>query len=329
MILKSARVASLIAILYLTSPFGYAQEGWWMREPIRLVQTNLRETDTALDPARLAAQLSEFKANVLLFGMGGIVAHYPTEVRFHYRSPHLPAGQDTFGEMLRQAQAREIRVIGRFDFSKTQKEVFEAHPEWFFRQTTGEMVAYNDLYSTCINGGYYRSQAMTILTEALERYAVDGLFFNMFGNPSTDYSGRNIGFFHCDNCQRLFRQRFGRDLPEQPDPDYEQFMFASSREVAANIAGLIHTKRPKAGFFTYIQEHTDGIMSESNTAVRRPLPLWPYSASDNVNRARNSEPGKMAVNLCMSFVDFPWRFATVPGPEVAVPSGKTSLTAEQ
>jgi hypothetical protein len=191
-----------------------------------------------------------------------------------------------------------------------------------FPSTTGEMVAYNDLYSTCINGGYYRSQAMTILTEALERYAVDGLFFNMFGNPSTDYSGRNIGLCHCDNCQRLFRQRFGRDLPEQPDPDYEQFMFPSSREVAANIAGLIHTKRPKAGFFTYIQEHTDGIMSESNTAVRRPLPLWPYSASDNVNRARNSEPGKMAVNLCMSFVDFPWRFATVPGRKSQCPLAK-------
>ncbi len=289
-----------------------------MREPIRLVQTNLRETDTSLDPARLAAQMAEFKANVLLFGMGGIVAHYPTDVPFHYRSPHLPAGRDTFGEMLREAQTRGIRLIGRFDFSKTRKEVFDTHPEWFFRQAGGEPVAYNNLYSTCINGGYYRGQAMIILAEALERYAVAGLFFNMFGNPSTDYSGRNVGLCHCDNCQRLFRQRFGRDLPSQPDANYEQFMFASSREVAADFARLIRTKRPEAGFFTYIQEHTDGIMSESNTAVRRPLPLWPYSASDNVNRARNSETGKMAVNLCMSFVDFPWRFATVPGAEVAL-----------
>ena len=61
-------------------------------------------------------------------------------------------------------------------------------------------------------------------------------------------------------------------------------------------------------------------MSESNTAVARPLPLWPYSASDQVNRARNSQPGKMAVNLNMQFVDFPWRFATVPGQEIALRS---------
>jgi hypothetical protein len=54
------------------------------------------------------------------------------------------------------------------------------------------------------------------------------------------------------------------------------------REVAAEIGELIRRKRPHAGFFNYIQEYTDGIMSESNTAVARPLPLWPYSASDNV-----------------------------------------------
>ena len=28
-----------------------AQPGWWMREPIRWVQTNLRETDATLDPS--------------------------------------------------------------------------------------------------------------------------------------------------------------------------------------------------------------------------------------------------------------------------------------
>ena len=44
--------------------------------------------------------------------------------------------------------------------------------------------------------------------------------------------------------------------------------------------------------------------------------MWPYSASDNVDRARNSEPDKMSFNLCMSFVDYPWRFVTVPGAEV-------------
>ena len=97
-------------------------------------------------------------------------------------------------------------------------------------------------------------------------------------------------------------------------------MFASSREVAAAIGDLIRKKRPEAGYFNYIQEYTDGIMSESNTAVARPLPLWPYSASDHVNRARNSQPAKMAINLNMQFVDYWWRFATVPQGEIAMRS---------
>ena len=59
-------------------------------------------------------------------------------------------------------------------------------------------------------------------------------------------------------------------------------------------------------------------MSESNTALDRALPLWPYASSDNVNRARNSEPTKMAIDLSIGFVDIPNRFVTVPGPELQI-----------
>lgn len=297
-----------------------AEEGWWMQEPIRWVQTNLRETDAGLNAARLVNQLADMRANVLLQGMGGIAAYYPTAVPFHYPSAYLPPGRDMFGDVLTAAHARKIRVVGRFDFSKTRKAVFDAHPEWFFRQANGQPVIYNGLYSTCINGGYYRNQAMQILAEALDRYAVDGLFFNAFGNQARDYSGHPVGLCHCDSCQRKFREEFHKEVPDKPDDDYRKFMFNSSREVAAAIGDLIHQKRPQAGYFNYIQESTDGIMSESNTAVARPLPLWPYSASDNVNRARNSQPGKMAVNLNMQFVDYWWRFATVPREEIVLRS---------
>jgi hypothetical protein len=224
-----------------------AQPGWWMEEPVRLLQTNLRETDSTLDARRLVTQVAEFPANTLLFNLGGIVAQYPTRVAFHYASPHLPPGRDLFGEVLKEAHERGLRVIGRFDLSKTQQPVFEARPAWFFKRTDGEPVIYNGLYATCINGGYYREQALKILAEALERYEVDGLFFNMFGNPAADYSGHPMGPCQCDACRARFQARYGR-----------------------------------------------------------PLPLWPYSASDNVNRARNSEPAKMAFNLCLSFVDYPF-----------------------
>jgi hypothetical protein len=303
---KCAIVFGLVAgAVSIAARPGGAQGGgarWWIDEPIRFLQTNL--------------SVAEFPANTFLINMGGIVAQYPTKVPFHYPSAFLPRGRDLFGEVLREARSRGIRVVGRFDLSKTQKPVFDAHPEWFFKRANGEPAIYNGLYSTCINGDYYRQHAMTILTEALERYEVDGLFFNMFGNPATDYSGNPMGPCQCDACQARFRARHGRAIPASADADYRTFMADSAREVAADIAELIHRKRPRAAFLTYIKDHTDGIMSESNTAVGRALPLWPYSASDNVNRALGSEPDKVAINLSMSFVDYPWRYAHVPQPEI-------------
>jgi len=299
-------------------PTRSTDDRWWKREPIRFLQTNLSETDSTVDPRALVAAVADFGANTFLMNMGGIVAQYPTKVPFHYPSTFLPAGRDLFGEVVREAHARKIRVIGRFDLSKTQRAVFDARPEWFFRRATGEPVIYNGLYSTCINGNYYRDHALTILSEALERYEVDGLFFNMFGNPAADYSGVPTGPCQCQACQTRYRARYGRPIPAPADADYRAFMADSSREVAATIAELIHRKRPTAAFLTYIQDHTDGIMSESNTAVSRALPMWPYSASDNVSRALGSEPEKVPINLAMSFIDFPWRYAHVPQPETAL-----------
>jgi hypothetical protein len=314
---SAALPAALTLALAAPPAAAGAKARWWMDEPVRLLQTNVRETDSTLDARRLVGQVAEFPANTLLFNMGGIVAQYPTRVPFHYPSPHLPPGRDLFGEVLREAHGRKIRVVGRFDLSKTQKAVFDANPGWFLRRASGEPAVYNGLYSACINGGYYREHAPRILAEALERYDVDGLFFNMFGNPSADYSGRPMGPCHCDACQARFAARYHRALPESDDePDYRAFLAESAREVAARIGELIHRLRPGAAFLTYLAEETDVIMHESNTSVSRPLPLWPYSASDNVNRSRSSRPDKMAINLCMSFVDYPWRFVTVPKAEV-------------
>ena len=306
------------AACFFVLAVGAADGQWWKQEPIRFLQTNLSENDSTVDPQTLVGAVADFGANTFLMNMGGIVAQYPTRVPFHYASAFLPRGRDLFGDVVREAHARRIRVVGRFDLSKTQKAVFDAHPEWFFRRADGQPVIYNGLYSTCINGDYYREHALTILTEALERYEVDGLFFNMFGNPTTDYSGVATGPCHCQACETRYRARFGRPVPSAADADYRSFMSDSSREVAATIAELIHRKRPNAAFLTYIRDHTDGIISESNTAVTRPLPLWPYSASDNVSRSLGSEPDKVAINLAMTFIDFPWRYSNVSGAETAL-----------
>ena len=287
-----------------------------MKEPIRWVQTNLRETDAALDPQKFVDEIAGFDANALLMALGGISAYYPSKVQYHYVSPYIPKGHDTFGEVLKLAHARGIRIIGRFDFSKAHKDVYEAHPEWFFKKTDGQPAIYNGTYQACVNGGWYREKAPEILREMLERYDVDGLFFNMFSNPAADYSGHPLGICHCDNCKRLFRARFHRDLPDKPDADYQAFLREATITMSESIRKIIKSKRPNAALVGTSPEIGDMVFSESNTAVKRPLPLWPYASSDNVNRARNTYPQKMAINQCMSFVDYAWRFAMVPQEEI-------------
>lgn len=310
--------ATLVAAMFTASLLGQdPTKRWWLDEPVRLFQTNVQETSSTLDAKRFIAQISDFSANTLLFNMGGIVAQYPTKIPFHYVSEYMPPGRDLFREILEEAHARQIRVIGRFDLSKAQKPVFDAHPEWFFKRVTGGPALYNGTYLACINGDYYHVHGLKILTEALESYDVDGLFFNMFGNPGEDYSGIPIGPCQCGACQQRFQTRYGRPLPTHwDDPDYRDFMAASTRATATKIADLIHRVRPGTAFLTYLEEFTDVIMDESDASVSRPLPLWPYMSSDNVNRLRTSEPGKPVFNMSMSSVDYPWRFVTVPQGEV-------------
>jgi len=86
--------------------------------------------------------------------------------------------------------------------------------------------------------------------------------------------------------------------------------------MSITIRTLLKSKRPQAALVGTAPEIGDIAYGEANTAVRRPLPLWPYTASDNSNQWRNSYPDKGVVCQGMSFVDFPWRFATVAQPEV-------------
>ncbi len=319
--LQNAAATALAATLPAPALLGEpgtldGQPGWWMTEPIRWLQTNLRETNAALNPTDFIADVAGFNANVLMMSAGGITAQYPSKVPYHYVSPYLPKGQDTFGEVLQQAHARRIRVVSRWDFSKTHKEVFDAHPDWFFKMADGQPAVYNGLYLACINGGWYRQKSIEILSEALDRYDVDGCFFNFFSNPTADYSEHPLGLCHCDNCERLYHERFHRDVPETPDADYHAFLHDAGVSMSLAIRSVVRTKRPHAALLGTSVEIGDIAYGEANTAVRRPLPLWPYSSGDSSNQWRNSYPDKGVVCQGMSFIDFPWRFSVVPQPEI-------------
>jgi len=84
---------------------------------------------------------------------------------------------------------------------------------------------------------------MKILAEGLDKYPVDGLFFNMFSNQSTDYSGRYVGLCHCDAYQRKYRSLHGKPVPDKPDEDYRRFSLPAHAGLIRDLLHRLHPRR--------------------------------------------------------------------------------------
>ena len=108
------------------------------------------------------------------------------------------------------------------DFSKVSARIAAEHPEWLYVSPTGQSQTNAGLVSVCPNGVYYQEKSFVALEEVMDRYPVDGFFFNWFGFNEIDYSKVYNGVCHCLSCQRAFRAYSGgADLPTGPaSPTY-------------------------------------------------------------------------------------------------------------
>ncbi len=288
---------------------------WWLRKPMRMIQTNLREIDADMDMDEYMRQIRAYHANVVLFNVGGIVANYPTQLPFQYRNPNLRS--DLVGRAVERLHAEGIRVIGRFDFSKINEALAEKKPEWLYKSVKGKTVNYNGQVHTCINAGYQQEYLFKILGEALDRYPLDGVFFNMIGYVTRDYSGNYHGICQCDACRARFRDWSRELLPVREDASdpvfrkYARFRNETSAELFRRVNEFIKSKRTDIAICTYIPAGVDIVRRESNSALGRPLPEWNYSASDNVKTVLGSWKNKAVANAAVHFVDFPYRHAAV------------------
>jgi hypothetical protein len=81
-------LALLTSLLSAADPVNRAEPDWWLT-PRRMIQTNLREIDAAMDVEAYVTSLKAAGANVVLFNVGGIVANYPTDLPYHHRNPFM------------------------------------------------------------------------------------------------------------------------------------------------------------------------------------------------------------------------------------------------
>ncbi|MDR0730777.1 MAG: hypothetical protein LBF63_03850, partial [Treponema sp.] len=289
---------------------------WWLENRIRMIQNNLRDIDARMDIGYEIQKLKEFGANTVQVGCGGITSFFPSELDCQYRSPYLRG--DFFGELIQGCHENGIRVIARFDFSKTHESLYPAHKDdWYFKSLQGEPVRYHDTVATCVNGKYQQECSHEILKEALAKYPIDGVFFNMFGYVSRDYSGNYTGVCQCDSCRKRFRDSCGHDLPvreETGDPVYrlyQKFQTETIKELLGNIRRTVKAFGPDIAVSTYHHHGVDIIRNESNSAVDRPYPFWVYQSSLNVSEVEGSFEDKVSSNCFINAVDIPYRFMGV------------------
>ena len=276
-----------------------------------MVQTNLREIDAGMDVDRYVQEIKDFRATVVLFNVGGIVANYPTDLPYHYRNTFMKG--DLVGTVLERLHKEGIRVIGRFDFSKINEKFAAAKPEWLYVSEKGQHVNYNGQVHTCVSGGYQQEYMFEILGEAVDRYPLDGVFFNMIGYQRSDYSGNYHGLCQCQACKDKFREFAGMELPRTQDdksPVYRKYLeftrMMSDRQFT-RVSAFLKAKRPDLAICTYTPTGVDIIRKESNT----PLSTGTYRDTDNAKATLLTAGRRQLANCAVYFIDIPYRHAAV------------------
>ncbi len=310
-------VLSFFVILLACTSFAQVQpkKQWWLDEPFRLIQTNLREIDAIdFDADVYIRSLKDIGANCVLINVGGIVANYYTDLEFHYRNPNLKS--DMINEVIGRLHNEGIRVIGRFDFSKLNEQLAAKKPEWLYVNLKGETVNYNGQVHTCVNGGYQQEYALKILEEALGRFALDGVFFNMIGYQTRDYSNIYHGICQSGACRERFREwSRGLELPVKEDNNdavfrkYQQFKSETSNELFYRIHDLIKSFGDHIAISTYTHAGTDFFRRESNSheALYGDFVPWEYQSAHNVKSATGSWKNKQVSNAAVHFYGYPAR----------------------
>ncbi len=314
---------------------------WWQR-PLRVIQYNLQVRDTPkMDPKKIAQDIAKRSANTLVINVGGIYAWYPSKIPYHHINEYLPEDFDLLEEIIAECHEMGIRVIARFDFSKTDDFVYQQKPQWFVREPDLSPRVYGAerpgnwslLYTTCLNAGYRNEEvAIPVLQEVLDRYPIDGIFFNA---PNYEYCC-------CEACRRKYQKLYGKPLPLAEDvadpnmnypirrlpPDLEpDFPGRCVRDNMEKIYGAVKTKAPDLPLILYYgikgenlddrYATADMICTESQNVLSRGWrdipPIWHPTVAMKLGSTMPGRPQPFGIIHSCPGMD--WRHTGMPPAE--------------
>jgi hypothetical protein len=285
---------------------------WWENYPWRMIQTNLREIDMLdISADSYVQKLIEFNANVVMINAAGIIASYETDTPFHYQSKFLKG--DSLKAIVDLCHKNGIKVIARTDFSKVRREIYEQYPQWSYRTKEGKIVDYNGDVHVCLNGDYQQKYAFEIIKELFEKIPFDGLYCNMGGFQTRDYSYNEYGICHCNSCRKKFYEMFGLELPNSEDmknPIYRKYKVFQEKclsEHKDRFVSFMHSIDPNIAI-------DDGAFAriEASTEYKRRLPHWPYNSSCNARVVRgDGSRSVFASNTSVDYIGYFYRHVAV------------------
>ena len=172
----------------------------WLQQIRRVGQSNMTEHDPAvMNIEEWADYWHAAKADIVFISVTGILAFYPSKVKFHRHGKFLN-GRDFFGECVAAAKKRGMRVVARMSPDLNWGDALEAHPEWAMRNADGS-VQFNDeeprLFQTCMFTSYMDEYVPAIMREINSRYDVDCFYTN--GWPPIG----SLPECYCAICRKL------------------------------------------------------------------------------------------------------------------------------
>ena len=129
---------------------------------------------TEADPVQLNVEESadywaSLKVDAVQVSVTGILAYCPSAVPFHKHGKFLN-GLDFFGDCLKAAKKRNLRVLARMSPDLQWEDALTAHPSGSSATASGKFVAHSEetrLYRTCMFSTYYSEHIPAIMREVI------------------------------------------------------------------------------------------------------------------------------------------------------------------
>jgi hypothetical protein len=167
--------------------------------------------------------------------------------------------------------------------------------------------------TTCANAGYRNEEvAVPVLEERLNRYEIDGIFFNNTGQEPC----------HCAACQDKYFQLFGEPLPENANEfnknwrdickrDNMEIMYRTVKRIRPNVTMLFYYNP------LYSEQFTDLLCTEPQNVLSLGYQQIPefWKPALNLKLARSLPNKPAAIGIVHSCPGMDWRHTGLPPAE--------------